>query len=223
MKRCILLLTLFAVCSSLPGDAGADDSVLDAQAANMKVIRQYNWYTMYRVKPDAAAMVEVSASARVTTTGEVIQHVVTDNEHAEAAEVWDGEAGETEAEEAGYMKLDEVAKLVYDYGLMSFEDLRDFLAEAESSDGEGDMEGTTAYHSTDVLQDGDEMTLWVDSESGLSRKLEFSSEALEVPVEVTATYRTLENGAVVLNRGRIHVPGKPVTVDFLASGYRFTN
>jgi len=222
MKRTILLAGILAMVSPLPAQAGTVQEVLDAQAANMRVIRQYNWATTYRAHLEEGKIVSVTAAGKVLTTGRVHQAVVDDNLGTEGKEVWAGKQ-ESEGDREGFMKLSELGKLVYAYGLMPFDQQKTFLGNADISEGSDKMEGTTVFSDTDVLNYGDSVKLWVDSETGLSRKLYFSTEAIDVPVEVTLTYRTLGNGAVVLSRGHVTLPGETIVVDIAAGGYRFSN
>jgi len=112
---------------------------------------------------------------------------------------------------------------MYAYGLMPLEQQKIFLGAAQISEGSDDMDGTTVFSDSDVLADGDSVKLWVDSETGLSRKLTFSAVAIDISIEVTLTYQTLENGAVVLGRGRAAIPGETTVVDIAGSGYHFSH
>lgn len=217
----ILILCGVLAAGLVPAGASAD--VLEPLEANMKAIHQYEWTTLYRVSPEDGDPVVVYAAARFTTTGTVLQTVAADNLSEEGQEIWDGTGSASGGEEETRMKLSEVAKLIYAYGYMTPAELEGFLADAETSDGEGDLSGTTAYRSEDVLHEGDEVTLWIDGETGLSRKLTFSAVAADLPFQATADYHALEDGGVVIGGGNVTVPDGELTVEFEVSAYHHSN
>jgi len=105
-----------------------------------------------------------------------------------------------------------LSALVKSYTEMPHEQLQAALKNAKFSQGSGDMGGSVQIAMSNVMQQGDSMTMWIDNNAMLFRRVAITSSYEQKPVTVTANYSMLPSGQVYMGEAIINYPDKQVVV-----------
>jgi hypothetical protein len=105
-----------------------------------------------------------------------------------------------------------LSALVKSYTEMPHEQLQAALKNATFGQGQGDMAGSVQIVMSNVMQQGDSMTMWIDNNALLFRRVAITSSYEQKPVTVTANYSMLPSGQVYMGQAIINYPDKQVVV-----------
>ena len=109
--------------------------------------------------------------------------------------------------------MDGIASLVKSYTELPHEQLQAALKKAAFTEGQGDMQGAVQIQMTGVLQSGDSLTIWIDQEAMLFRRLSVTTTYENNRVTVTANYDMLRSGQVYMAKAILNYPKKEVVVE----------
>lgn len=108
--------------------------------------------------------------------------------------------------------MEGLAGLVKSYGQISPDKLKAAIAKAEKIPGQGEMQGASGLKLTNLLQDKDSMTIWIDTQTLLFRRIEIASVYDKKPVSATANYKKIESGPNYMAQAVLQYPSKEVVV-----------
>lgn len=74
------------------------------------------------------------------------------------------------------------------------------------------MAGSVQIVMNSVLQQGDSLTMWIDNNALLFRRVAITSSNDQKPVTVTANYSMLPSGQVYMGQAIVNYPDKQVVV-----------
>ena len=94
------------------------------------------------------------------------------------------------------------------------------LQKAAFSQGQGDMAGTVQIQMQNVVQQGDTMTIWIDRQAMLFRRVAIATSYENNPVTVTANYAMLPSGQVYMAQAILNYPKKEVVTQIDNSNYQ---
>lgn len=109
--------------------------------------------------------------------------------------------------------MEGIASLVKSYTELPPEQLQSALKQAAFSPGQGDMNGSVQIQMSNLRQQGDSLTIWIDEGALLFRKIAIVSSYDQKPVTVTANYSMLPSGHVYMAQAIVNYPGKEVVVE----------
>lgn len=109
--------------------------------------------------------------------------------------------------------MDGIASVVKSYTEVPHEQLQAALKKAAFTQGQGDMQGAIQIQMTGVLQPGDSLTIWIDQEAMLFRRVAVMTTYENNPVTVTANYDMLRSGQVYMAQAILNYPKKEVVVE----------
>jgi len=108
--------------------------------------------------------------------------------------------------------MEGIASLIKSYTELPPEQLQAALKKASFSQGQGDMNGSIQIQMASVLQQGDGLTLWIDSEALLFRRIAIASTYDQQPLTATANYAILQAGPVYMGEAIVNYPAKQVVL-----------
>lgn len=116
--------------------------------------------------------------------------------------------------------MENIAALVKSYTELPSEQLQTALKQATFSPGQGDMNGAVQIQMSNVIQNGDALTVWIDREAMLFRRIVIRTTYEENPVTATANYAMLPSGQVYMAQAILNYPKKEVVVEIDNSNYQ---
>ena len=96
--------------------------------------------------------------------------------------------------------------LVASYGQLSTEETQAFAASATVAEGEGDLSGTVRIRGGAIKQPGDEMTVWIDPQTFMMRRLQISTFYEDNEVSLTAEFGSVADGPTYQARSILLYP-----------------
>jgi hypothetical protein len=109
--------------------------------------------------------------------------------------------------------MEGIAAVVKSYTELPPEKLQAALKQAAFSEGQGDMGGSIQIKMSGVLQPGDSLTLWLDRDALLFRRVGIATSYEQKPVTVTANYAMLQSREVYMGQAIVNYPGKKVVLE----------
>lgn len=109
--------------------------------------------------------------------------------------------------------MEGIATVVKSYTELPPETLQTALKQAAFSEGEGDMAGSIQIQMSGVLQTGDSLTLWLDRNALLFRRIAIATSYEQKPVTVTANYAMLQSHEVYMGQAIVNYPAKQVVLE----------
>ena len=225
-------VALFGVLAvSVPCTANAQDAQsnkeksVNAQRANKAGLEQYSWMSTTtlalkgEVKSSKVDQVQYDAQGQLLKTPmdqpppqqqethrrgrrhRVKEHVV-DKKKKEYEELLKG-----------------LGQLIASYTHLPPEKTQAFAKSAEFSQGEGEMQGTIRIHGADILQSGDSMTIWVDSETAMMRKVDISTSYEGKPASAVTNFANLPGGPTYPAQTVLTYPAKEIEVTTANNDY----
>ena len=108
--------------------------------------------------------------------------------------------------------MEGLAGLVKSYAQLPPDKLKAAMAGAEKIPGQGEMQGALGLKLANLLQDKDSLTIWIDTQTMLFRKIEIVSSYDKKPVSATASYKQIETGPNYMAQAVLQYPSKEVVV-----------
>jgi hypothetical protein len=109
--------------------------------------------------------------------------------------------------------MEGIAAVVKSYTELPPEKLQAALKQAAFSEGQGDMGGSIQIKMSGVLQPGDSLTLWLDRDALLFRRIAIATAYEQKPVTVTANYAMLQSREVYMGQAIVNYPAKQVVLE----------
>ncbi len=109
--------------------------------------------------------------------------------------------------------MEEIRSLVMSYTELPPDQLKAALQKAAFMEGQGDMAGSIQIQMAGVVQPGDSMTIWIDKQALLFRRITIATTYEGNPVTTTANYTMLPSGQVYMGQAILNYPKKEVVVE----------
>jgi len=113
-----------------------------------------------------------------------------------------------------------IGALVKSYTELPQDQMQAALKQATFSQGEGDMAGSVQIKMSNVQQQGDSMTIWIDRTAMLFRRSVIATTYENNPVTTTANYAMLPSGQVYMAQAILNYPKKQVVVEIDNMNYQ---
>jgi len=200
----------------------------EAQQQNKEVLRSYTWTsrTEIRLKGESKnvkleqAGYDLDGNLQKTEiggTGEEEQQEASGGRRRRGGRAKDRIVEKKKAELAEEMQA--LGALVASYGQLSAEEMQAFAASATVGEGEGDLAGTVRIGGGAIKQPGDEMTVWIDPQTLMMRRLEIRTFYEENPVSLTAEFQSVANGPTYQARATLQYPERELELIVENSDY----
>jgi hypothetical protein len=117
--------------------------------------------------------------------------------------------------------VEDLAMLARSYGSLSPQRMRGFATRAMLAEGLGHESGTILVEGRDVLTTGDAMSVWIDRDTRLMRRVEITTFHDGDAVRITADHRSLDNGLTYQARSVLQYPEKNLDIIVETFDYQF--
>lgn len=213
-KKTLVMLLGTILILSLAGPLMAQDSDDTAQMAldyskaiqaNTKGLMAYSWNERSQVSMEGADVVVILQLIRYTKDGQFQSTLLSQEpdrpggrgpKKKKANAIYDGSVNAATS----------IPQLLMAYTMLTAGQLVDFFGNATLSPGDGDMAGTTKIVSSNVLQKGDSVTLYVDMTTMLPKGMDVKTVANEKAIEAYLDFGVLEDGTSYLSNAETVVP-----------------
>jgi len=198
--------------STASAQGGAKEKFQQAQKQNGAAQRRYTWMSRTELLLKGESKNVKVESVHYNNQGQLEKTVV------ESAPEQDPGGGPLKKrivakKKAEFKELMEgLGGLAQSYAHLSPEQMQALAQSASISQGQGEMQGTLRIQGTDVVVQGDTMTLWVDPQTFLFRQVQIDSIYDEKPMKLDVEYQDLPQGPTVSARTTLDYPDKKVRV-----------
>jgi len=207
---------------SLPGllqaQASADPAqmALDYAAAiqnNTKALQAYSWNERTQATKGGEDVVVILQLIRYTAEGDFQATLISQEperpggrgpKKKKAKKIYDGSVDAAKA----------IPNLLLSYTMLSSGQMVDFFTKGTLSSGSGDMAGTTKVVGSNVLQQGDAVTLWVDMATMLPRGMDVSTVANDQAIEAAMDFGLLDDGTAYLSAAKSVIAENDMTIKY---------
>ena len=203
-------------------NAQAQEQFAEAQKKNKQALRAYSWKSRTELALKGESKNVTLEQVRYDLDGKLQKTPLSDGapEGGDTASAGGrrGRRGggkakkkiveKKKAEFAEMMKA--LGQLVAAYGHIPPEKMQAFVKGAEVGPGEGDHEGSLRIHGSNVLHEGDAMTIYIDPESSMMKRIEIATLYEGDPVESISEYRAVADGPTYQARTTLRYPKKEV-------------
>jgi len=117
-------------------------------------------------------------------------------------------------------EMQALGALVASYGQLSAEETQAFAAAATVGEGEGDLAGTVRINGGGIKQPGDEMTVWIDPQTFMMRRLEIHTSYEDNEVSLTAEFRRVVDGPTYQARTTLRYPQRELELTVENNSYQ---
>lgn len=206
------LVALATPCLAVAQPADMKQKFTQAQKANGAAQRQYTWMSRTELLLKGESKNVKVESVRYNSAGQLNKTVV---ESTPQQEQGGGRLKQrvVEKKKAEFQELmQDLGQLAQSYAHLTPEQMQALAENASMSQGQGEMQGTLRIQSTNVVVQGDTMTLWVDPQTFLFRRVQIDSVYEKKPMKLDVEFQGLQQGPSVAAHVTLDYPDKQVRV-----------
>ncbi len=206
--------------SIVQAQGGAKEKFQQAQKQNGAAQRRYTWMSRTELLLKGESKNVKVESVRYNSAGQLNKTVV---ESTPQQEQGGGKLKQRiiEKKKAEFKELMEgLGDLAQSYAHLTQEQMQALAQNASISQGQGVMQGTMRIQSTNVVVQGDTMTLWVDPQTFLFRQVQIDSLYEKKPMKLNVEFQSLPQGPTVSTHVILDYPEKQVRVLIDNSDYK---
>lgn len=193
-RICMLALSLGIVL--LAPAAAAQDLIRFAERFrdNQHALRSYGWKSRTEIELDGQSQKVQLFEMRYDSDGRLQKTLVSEEDGSSKS------GGPVRRRRTGkkQKKLQELqttlTELIQSYVRPDPDAAARLFADATVWEGSGRVEGVTRVRARNVLRQGDEISLWLDSVTRIPQKYQILTSSEGEPVKVTAEFRALQDG-----------------------------
>jgi len=192
-----------------------------AQKSNAAAQRQYTWMSRTELLLKGESKNVKVESVRYNNQGQLEKTVVESTPQQQDSGGGRLKQRIVDKKKGEFKELMEgLGGLAQSYAHLTPEQMQALVQSASISQGQGEMQGTLRVQGTNVVVDGDTMTLWVDPQTFLFRQVQIDSVYDKKPMNLTVEFQALPNGPTVSARTTLDYPDKKVQVVIENSDYK---
>ena len=228
--KSILLLIVVALGLGIQGDSvegklplqGVQPSqVAAAVKANAAALRVFSWQQRLQIQVNGETKKVTLTQMNYDINGNLQKTLLSEQPASDSSQPSSGGRlrgrikQKVVAKKTGEFKemMAGIAAVVKSYTELPPDQLQAALKQAAFSEGQGDMAGTIQVQMNGVLQPGDSLTLWLDREALLFRRIGIATSYEQKPVTVTANYAMLATHEVYMGQAIVNYPAKQVVLE----------
>ncbi len=213
------LTTSAALAQEAPQDpAQTASQIVAAQKANHTALTQYAWKMRADVRVKGEAKGSMLFQMSFDSAGKGQLAAADTGQPAEKRGGLRGKRDEKKAEDL-HGKVAAAINLSRAYATMTTGQMVDFFEKATLSPGTSDMVGTTQAQGRDVLQVGDQVSMWFDPQTKHLRRVVFRSALEKVEVNGTLSYSGMPDGPTHSDKAVITMPSEGIEVSVESSEF----
>jgi hypothetical protein len=193
--------------SIVPAGAQTGFNLSEKQMANQQALRGYQWNSRTEVTVDGQPYLSTQMLARLDSRGRLKMEQIGGTSPGAPGQVLQSQRSQAQIKTG---KLEDrvldITAQVRKYDAPSKKKLEAFQQSARRSPGTDAMAGTEQMTMQGFLKPDDQVTLWVDQETGLQRRMEVRSSAGDHPFTAVMEFGPVRSGAWPLLRRVIEAP-----------------
>jgi len=183
----------------------------DAMKQNALALRQYTWKSQTQIRKEGDVKATKLYSSRYAADGTVVQLLLREESASLPKFGIRGMVAKKKKEEAQKL-IEELQQLAKSYGELPPAKMQEFMKTANVTLERNAPQPLLRLESTNVLQPGDSMTIWIDANTRRQRRVEINSSLDEKPVRIVTEFRDLPNGPTYMARSVVDYPREELTL-----------
>lgn len=188
-----------------------DQKFAIAAKQNAAALQQYTWKSQTQIRKEGDVKATKLYSNRYAADGTVVQ-LLLEEESARLPKFGiRGMVAKKKKEDAQRL-IEALQSLAKSYGELPPAKMQEFMKTATATLVTNVPEPLLRLESTNVLQRGDSMIVWLDANTRRQRRVEINSTFDEKPVRIVTEFRDLPNGPTYMARSVVDYPREELTL-----------
>ena len=188
-----------------------DQKFAIAAKQNAAALQQYTWKSQTQIRKEGEVKATKLYSSRYDANGSVVQLLLQEESASLPKFGIRGMVAKKKKEDAQKL-IEALQSLAKSYGELPPAKMQEFMKTAKPTLETNVPQPLLRLESTDVLQPGDSMIVWLDANTRRQRRVEINSSFDEKPVRIVTEFRDLPNGPTYLARSVVDYPREELTL-----------
>lgn len=207
--RIIGLAIIF--CSWTIANAQQDQKFAIAAKQNAMALQQYTWKSQTQIRKEGEVKATKLYSSRYAADGTVVQLLLQEESAKLPKFGIRGMVAKKKKAEAQEL-IEALQRFAKSYGELPPAKMQEFMKIAKATLDTNAQEPLLRLESTDVLQPGDSMIVWLDANTRRQRRVEINSNFDGKPVRIVTEFRDLPNGPTYVARSVVDYSREELTL-----------
>ena len=190
---------------------GQDQKFAIVAKQNAMALRQYTWKTQTQIRKEGDVKATKLYSSRYAADGTVVQLLLQEESAKLPKFGIRGMVARKKKEDAQKL-IEALQRLAKSYGELPPTKMQEFMKMAKATLETNAPEPLLRLESTNVLQPGDSMIVWIDANTRRQRRVEINSSFDEKPVRIVTEFRDLPHGPTYVVRSVVDYPREELTL-----------
>lgn len=188
-----------------------DQKFAIAAKQNATALQQYTWKSQTQIRKEGDVKATKLYSSRYAADGTVVQLLLQEESAKLPKFGIRGMVARKKKEDAQKL-IEALQRLAKSYGELPPAKMQEFMKTAKATLETNALEPLLRLESTNVLQPGDSMIVWINANTRRQRRVEINSSFDEKPVRIVTEFRDLPNGPTYLARSVVDYPREELTI-----------
>jgi hypothetical protein len=197
-----------------------DQKLAQAMKQNQVALQQYTWKSQTQIRKEGEVKATKLFSSRYSANGEVVQLLIEEQSAKLPKFGIRGMVAKKKKEEATKL-VDALQRFAKSYGELPPAKMQEFMKTAKVTLETNAPQPMLRLESTNVLQSGDSMVVWVDANTRRQRRIEINSSFDAKPVRIVTEFKDIPDGPTYMARSVLDYPGEELTLTMENFGYEF--
>ena len=209
MMKIAGLLTLLCFWTAAHGQQ--DQKLAQAMKQNAMALRQYTWKSQTQIRKEGEVKGTKLYSNRYAADGTLVQLLV-DEQSAKLPKFGIRGMVAKKKKEHAQDLIEALQRLAKSYGELPPAKMQEFMKTANATLETNAAQPILRLESTDILQPGDTMIVWLDANTRRQRRVEINSSFDGKPVRIVTEFRDLPHGPTYVSRSIVDYPREELTL-----------
>jgi regulator of protease activity HflC (stomatin/prohibitin superfamily) len=210
MKRNIYIALAIMLCSWTMAYA-QDQKFAIAAKQNAAALQQYTWKSQTQIRKEGDVKATKLYSNRYAADGTVVQLLLQEESAKLPKFGIRGMVAKKKKAEAQEL-IEALQRFAKSYSELPPAKMQEFMKTANATLETNAAEPLLRLESTNILQPGDSMIVWLDANTRRQRRVEINSTFDEKPVRIVTEFRDLPNGPTYVARSVVDYPREELTL-----------
>lgn len=212
-KRVVIatLIGLAIISCSWTMAYAQDQKFAIAAKQNAMALQQYTWKSQTQIRKEGDVKATKLYSNRYAADGTVVQLLLQEESAKLPKFGIRGMVAKKKKAEAQEL-IEALQRFAKSYGELPPAKMQEFMKTANATLETNAAEPLLRLESTNILQPGDSMIVWLDANTRRQRRVEINSTFDEKPVRIVTEFRDLPNGPTYVARSVVDYPREELTL-----------
>jgi hypothetical protein len=188
-----------------------DQKFAIAAKQNAMALQQYTWKSQTQIRKEGDVKATKLYSNRYAADGTVVQLLLQEESAKLPKFGIRGMVAKKKKAEAQEL-VEALQRFAKSYGELPPAKMQEFMKTANATLETNAAEPLLRLESTNILQPGDSMIVWLDANTRRQRRVEINSTFDEKPVRIVTEFRDLPNGPTYVARSVVDYPREELTL-----------